>query len=91
MITRTLTVLSKVGLHARPVTLISKLAKELGEQGITLRIGRNAEQLVAATSSLRMLTLKIASGEAVLVEVGTDDQAKAEEIFGLGASALAAD
>lgn len=91
MITRSLPVLAKVGLHARPVALIAKLAADLLEQGISLRIGRTEEKLVSANSSLRMLTLKIASGESVLVEVGTDSLGKAEEIFTLVSEALAAD
>lgn len=91
MITRTIPVLAKVGLHARPVALLAKLATELNTQGVTLKIGRNPEQLVSATSSLRMLTLKIASGEEVLVELGTDDASLAEGIFTQVAEALAAD
>lgn len=91
MITKTLPVLAKVGLHARPVALLAKLANELAADGISLKIGRNPEQLVQATSSLRMLTLKIASGEQVLVELGTDDVDRAEEIFAQVAQALSAD
>jgi len=64
-------VVAKVGLHARPVALLAKLATELAAEGITVRIGRTVEALVDAKSSLRMLTLKIASGEEVLVELGT--------------------
>jgi phosphocarrier protein HPr len=91
VITKTLPVLAKVGLHARPVALLAKLANELAADGISLKIGRNPEQLVQATSSLRMLTLKIASGEQVLVELGTDDVDRAEEIFAQVAQALSAD
>lgn len=91
MITRELTVTAKVGLHARPVALLAKLASELNADGISVRIGREADKLVAANSSLRMLTLKIASGEKVLVELGTTDQARAEQIFQQVAEALAAD
>ena len=91
MITRTLPVVAKVGLHARPVALLAKIASDLVAKDITVKIGRNAEQLVSATSSLRMLTLKIGSGEQVLVELGTDDENLAEEIFAQVAEALAAD
>lgn len=91
MITRTLEVLAKVGLHARPVALLAKIASDLATKDVTVKIGRNAEQLVSATSSLRMLTLKIGSGEQVLVELGTDDEKLAEEIFAQVAEALAAD
>lgn len=91
MISRELTVTAKVGLHARPVALIAKLATELAAEGISIRIGRTADQLVAANSSLRMLTLKITSGEKVLVELGTDDSGRAEAIFIQVAEALAAD
>jgi hypothetical protein len=38
-----------------------------------------------------MLTLKIGSGEQVLVELGTDDQVLAETIFTEIAEALSAD
>jgi hypothetical protein len=38
-----------------------------------------------------MLTLKIASGEEVLVELGTEDTDRAEAIFVQVAEALAAD
>lgn len=91
MQSRKLTVTAKVGLHARPVALLAKLATELAAEGITVKIGRNEEQLVAANSSLRMLTLKIGSGEEVLVQLGTDDVARAEAIFAEVAQALAAD
>ena len=91
MITKTLPVLAKVGLHARPVALLAKLANELAADGISLKIGRNPEQLVQATSSLRMLTRNIASGEQVLVELGTADVDRAEEIFAQVAQALSAD
>jgi phosphocarrier protein len=91
LITRTLPVVAKVGLHARPVALLAKIASDLATKDITVKIGRNAEQLVSATSSLRMLTLKIGSGEQVLVELGTDDENLAEEIFAQVAEALAAD
>jgi phosphocarrier protein len=91
LITRTLPVVAKVGLHARPVALLAKIASDLAAKDITVKIGRNAEQLVSATSSLRMLTLKIGSGEQVLVELGTDDENLAEEIFAQVAEALAAD
>ena len=80
-----------MGLHARPVALLSKIASDLATKDITVKIGRNAEQLVSATSSLRMLTLKIGSGEQVLVELGTDDENLAEDIFAQVAEALAAD
>lgn len=91
MITRKLVVTAKVGLHARPVAILAKLATELAAEGITVKIGRNQDQLVAANSSLRMLTLKIGTGEEVLVELGTDDQERAEAIFSEVAQALAAD
>ncbi len=91
MITRKLVVTAKVGLHARPVALLAKLATVLLAEGISVRIGRTEEQMVAANSSLRMLTLKIASGEEVLVELGTTDAERAELIFSQVAEALAAD
>ncbi len=70
MITRTLPVVAKVGLHARPVALLAKIASDLATKDITVKIG---------------------SGEQVLVELGTDDENLAEEIFAQVAEALAAD
>ena len=86
-----MTVTAKVGLHARPVAMLSKLATELGAEGISVKLGRNQDQLVSAASALRLLTLKVASGEEVIVELGLDDQARAESIFTSVAEALAAD
>ena len=91
MISRTMTVTAKVGLHARPVAMLSKLATELGAEGISVKLGRNQDQLVSAASALRLLTLKVASGEEVIIELGLDDQARAESIFTSVAEALAAD
>ena len=86
-----MTVTAKVGLHARPVAMLSKLATELGAEGISVKLGRNQDQLVSAASALRLLTLKVASGEEVIIELGLDDQARAESIFTSVAEALAAD
>lgn len=86
-----MTVTAKVGLHARPVAMLSKLATELGAEGISVKLGRNQDQLVSAASALRLLTLKVASGETVVVELGLDDQVRAESIFTSVAEALAAD
>ena len=86
-----MTVTAKVGLHARPVAMLSKLATELGAEGISVKLGRNQDQLVSAASALRLLTLKVASGETVIVELGLDDQVRAESIFTSVAEALAAD
>jgi phosphotransferase system HPr (HPr) family protein len=86
-----MTVTAKVGLHARPVAMLSKLATELGAEGISVKLGRNQDRLVSAASALRLLTLKVASGETVIVELGLDDQVRAESIFTSVAEALAAD
>jgi len=91
LISRTMTVTAKVGLHARPVAMLSKLATELGAEGISVKLGRNQDRLVSAASALRLLTLKVASGETVIVELGLDDQVRAESIFTSVAEALAAD
>jgi phosphocarrier protein HPr len=49
MATRTVTIASSVGLHARPAALFVQLA---GESGLDIEIGRPGEDAVDATSIL---------------------------------------
>lgn len=77
-ITTTVTIEDPIGLHARPAGQIVKLVKE---SGLTVRMGKVGEDLVLANSPLRMMALKAKTGEALAVEVDTDDQAVADAMF----------
>lgn len=77
-ISATLTIEDPIGLHARPAGQIVKLVKE---SGIEVRIGKAGEELVKANSPLRMMALKAKTGEELLVEIDTDDQALADSLL----------
>ena len=78
MITTTVIIDDPIGLHARPAGQIVKLVKE---SGLTVRMGKAGEDLVLANSPLRMMALKAKTGEQMVVEVETDDQAVADALF----------
>ncbi|MCF8524481.1 MAG: HPr family phosphocarrier protein [Aquiluna sp.] len=78
MITATVTIEDPIGLHARPAGQIVKLVKE---SGLTVRMGKAGEELVLANSPLRMMALKAKTGEQLVVEVDTNDQAVADSLF----------
>lgn len=71
-------VLDPIGLHARPASQIVKLVKE---SGIEVTIGREGEEFAKANSALRLMALKISSGETLTVEVPTADQSVADDII----------
>jgi len=71
-------VLDPIGLHARPASQIVKLVKE---SGLEITIGRNGEEFAKANSALRLMALKVASGETLTVEIPTTDQALADGII----------
>lgn len=77
-ISATVNVLDPIGLHARPAGQIVKLVKE---SGLEVRIGKAGEELVKANSPLRMMALKAKTGEELLVEIDTDDQAVADSLI----------
>jgi phosphotransferase system HPr (HPr) family protein len=58
-------VLDPIGLHARPASQIVKLVKE---SGLEITIGREGEEFAKANSALRLMALKITSGENLTVE-----------------------
>ena len=78
MITTTVTIEDPIGLHARPAGQIVKLVKE---SGLSVRMGKHGEELVLANSPLRMMALKAKTGEQLVVEIDTDDQAVADSLF----------
>jgi len=67
MAERTVTVASKVGLHARPATLISQAAAKLAAAGTPVTIGLPGETAVRADSVLMLMTLGAVNGTQVVV------------------------
>jgi phosphocarrier protein HPr len=78
MPSKTVTVGSSVGLHARPAALISEAAAELDSE---VTIGLVGEEPVDAASSLLIMTLGASHGDSV--EVSSDDQAAVDAIAAL--------
>lgn len=71
-------VLDPIGLHARPASQIVKLVKE---SGLEVTIGREGQEFAKANSALRMMALKISTGETLTVDVPTKDQSLADGII----------
>jgi len=78
MPSKSVTVGSSVGLHARPAAIISEAAAEL-ESEVTL--SKEGEDPVDASSSLMIMTLGASFGDTV--EVAGDDQAAVDAIAAL--------
>jgi phosphocarrier protein HPr len=64
-VSRTAVVGSRVGLHARPATLIVQRAAAVGAQ---IRIGRDGKAPVDARSALLLMTLGASRGDEVIIE-----------------------
>ena len=75
----TVTIEDPIGFHARPAGQIVKLVKD---SGLEIRMGRQGETLVKASSPLSLMSLKGKQGEVLSVEIDTADQAKAHELIG---------
>lgn len=76
---RTMTVTDPIGLHARPIGKIVSLVKDVGAT-VTLR--RPGEDGTSAVSALRLLAMKIKSGETleiVIESAGTSTPAELAE------------
>jgi len=65
---------SKVGLHARPATILVKAA---GASGLSVTIGRPGEKAVNAASLLAVLALGVKNGESIEVTVADGENADA--------------
>jgi phosphocarrier protein len=78
MPSRTVTVGSSVGLHARPAAIIAEAAGALDAE-VTLSTA--GEEPVDASSSLLIMTLGAACGDSV--EVSSDDRAAVDTIAAL--------
>ena len=68
-------VLDPIGLHARPAGQIVKLVKE---SGLDVQIGRPGDEFAKANSALRLMALKIKTGERLTVEIEADDEGVAQ-------------
>jgi len=86
MPTKTVTVGSAVGLHARPAALISEKVEELGA---SVTLATPGGEPVDAGSSLMIMTLGAGHGDTV--EVSGDDEAAVDTIAALVAQDLDAD
>lgn len=78
MPTRTVTVGSSVGLHARPAQLIAEAADDLDAEVL---IGIPGDEPVDASSSLLIMTLGAGPGDQV--EVSSEDQSALDAIAAL--------
>ena len=78
MATRTVTVGSAVGLHARPAAIIAEAAAELDSE---VTLGAPGEEGVDASSSLLIMTLGAGKGDTI--EVSGDDQAAVDTVADL--------
>lgn len=72
------TIEDPIGFHARPAGQIVKLVKE---SGLEIRIGKPGDKMVKANSPLSLMALKGKTGEALAVEIDTDDQAVADSLI----------
>jgi phosphocarrier protein len=75
MASRTVTIASSVGLHARPAALFVEKA---GESGLDVMIGRPGDDPVDATSILGVMALGAKHGEEVEL---TADGENADEVL----------
>lgn len=85
MVQRTISIASKVGLHARPASILANAATSSGHDVTLSAKGRTVD----ADSLLSVLSLAIAHGDKVVVTVeGSDEERVADEIAALLASDL---
>lgn len=71
------TIEDPIGFHARPAGQIVKLVKE---SGLDIRIGKPGDKMVKANSPLGLMALKGKTGEPLVVEIDTEDQALADTL-----------
>lgn len=86
MASRTVTVASSSGLHARPAKIISEAA---AAAGVPVRLGRVGADPIDAASILLLMSQGISAGEEV--EVTCDDEAVLDQIATLVATDLDAE
>ncbi len=86
MPSQTVTVGSRVGLHARPAALI---AEAVGKSGVPVTLATPGGMPVDAGSPLMIMTLGAKQGAEVIVS--SDDEAVVQQIAGMVAKDLDAD
>ncbi len=74
MPSRIVTVGSRVGLHARPASMLVKVA---AGAGVPVTIGRVGDKQVNAASMLSVLALGVKQGEEIEVIIGEHENAEA--------------
>jgi phosphocarrier protein HPr len=67
-----------IGLHARPAAAIVELVTS---SGMMVSLSSPGKDPVAATSALKLLTLNVASGDILEVEVASEDEPAAAELI----------
>ena len=67
---------SKVGLHARPASLLVKAA---GSSGLSVTVGRPGDKAVNAASLLSVLALGVKNGDSV--EITVSDGSNADTVL----------
>jgi phosphocarrier protein HPr len=72
----TLIVSDPIGLHARPIGQIVTLAKE---SGLNVSLRRPGGANVAAVSALKLLAMKVKTGEELEVVIGDADEKTAAD------------
>lgn len=81
MASKTVTVGSAVGLHARPAAIIAEAAEQYDEEITLAVLGGDDEEGVDAASALMIMTLGAEKGARVIVTC--DNEAAVEEIAAL--------
>lgn len=76
MASKTVTVGSSVGLHARPASLIAEAAAEYDDEILLTLVGSDDDEETDASSSLMIMALGAENGDQVTV---TSDNAEAVE------------
>ncbi len=71
------TVHDSMGLHARPAGQIVKLVRE---SGLEVQIAKQDGQVASGLSALRMMAMKVRSGDTIEVRVETDDTSAAKSL-----------
>jgi phosphocarrier protein HPr len=71
-------VLDPIGLHARPASQIVKIVKD---SGLEVLIGKPGEDPAKANSALRLLALKVATGQTLVVQIPTEDETLAAKMI----------
>jgi phosphocarrier protein HPr len=71
-------VVDPIGLHARPASQIVKIVKD---SGLEVLIGKPGEEPAKANSALRLLALKVSTGQTLVVHVPTDDEPLAKKMI----------